>query len=306
MDEQMNEQPSEVGTSIIPPPPPGPPMAPPARNRRWMPIVGMAVAVSVGASVAIVALSGEDSRTASPPATSPSAPTPTLSPPTVLPPVGLDAKAKPFAVSLTWSYLMGGDAVEEYRLYRDDRLVASGRGDAKQAVDDTALPGHSYFYQLEAHGVNGGISARATIHVKTPVPALSAARVEGPFSLTLKPGSSYGYSDLARKQNLEWGFKPKCKAGACDVVVTDPRGGRFVLRRQGGAYKGSASVTFLASCGETAATSTLTVELRVTGAEAIDGEWQATIVKGTMANREPAQHGCAPSGRTYSLSGKRL
>jgi hypothetical protein len=290
--------PPVVIPEVPPPTPPGEAPAPPARRtrKRLFAVIGAVVAVAVIASIAAVALSGGGEEPSAGRG-SPAGPAPLLAP------TGFAAAPDAFSVTLTWSQPAGGADVEGYTIYKDGIRVGEVAGGSTTFTDVRVVPGKDYTFEIEAKR-GGKVSARAMINAKTPVPALSAARLSGEFNIKLKPTSQYGFQNKYTRTTLGWSFNPKCAEGACNVVWRDLyfKSFRTTLARKGTRYSGSDSGRFDVTCSGARAVTTLAVRFKVTKARAIDGEWRAVRLVGTLTQREVAQLGCVSSGVNWTFT----
>jgi hypothetical protein len=296
--------------------PPMPPV-PPARPRRRLPLILLAVLLVAGGAVGSVAVLNSGSgaqEVASAPPSSPAAspsPSPSASPsptevPAPLPPLSFDARAPklPIGVKLSWEAPVSGTAVTSYRLYRGDKEIASLAAGETAYTDSDVKPGKHYAYAIESLNGLDLVSDRASVEVDVPVPALKDARVAGNYNVKATVESSYGFADLVQSFTLGWNFKPKCGEGACKVTWKDLfyKDLKATLDHSGATYTGSDSGKFNVQCGSVNISSTMTLDVHVTKAKAIDGVWKATRLEGTLTQTEPSQLGCVSSGATYSVT----
>lgn len=272
--------------------------APPTGGRRRLVIIGglvaLAVLAAVGVAVAMAGGSGKPAATSSP------SPAPS---PTIFAPVALTEDVEAFTVTISWSQPESGTEVARYSVYRNGSLVGSVTAPASTYTDEGVVPGKKYTYEIEALG-GGLVSDRASVVVRTKVPRLKDARVQGTFNVELTTESQYGFQSSLGKFTLGWKFSPKCESGACSVSVTvlNFKQLKTALKRKGGSYSGSDTGKFNATCAGTATTSTLTFKLTVKKAKAIADEWRATMLVGTLEQVDPAGLGCVGAGATYSIT----
>jgi len=237
-------------------------------------------------------------------ALSPTAPVVTPAPsPSVIPPVNVTTSVEAFKVTLTWTQVTGGTAVDTYHVYRDGALLGDVAAPTTSYTDTTVVPGKSYTYEIDSSG-GGVVSSKIPVEVKTPVPSLSQGRVEGTFNVSLTAVSHSGFSSFNSKFTLGWHFAPKCNTGVCNVVWTDlsEKTIKATLKRSGTKYSGSDSALFNVQCNGTIVTSNLTVSFHVSKAKAIDGAWRASTLVGTFTESNPSQLGCLTSSATYSFT----
>jgi hypothetical protein len=280
----------------LPPPPP----------RRGLGRVGLIIAIVVllfGAAAGVyLALSGGSSET---PVARPS-PTPVPSP-SLLPPESLTATAEPFAVTITWTQQAGQPPVESYEIYRNNTLVDEVPGTSTTYQDSGVTPGKRYTYELKAKAGTLQTSA-ISVEVTTPTPAVSEARLEGDYNVKLKVVSSSGFRSISTKATAGWQFKPKCKAGPCKVVMSDlsEKSLKLTLDRKGPKYSGDDPSAIFGTCNGKPIPSSTTIDLTVTKAKGLSGEWIATRFTGTISYTTPPQLGCVRATATLSFTGNLL
>jgi hypothetical protein len=250
---------------------------------------------------------GDDDEPRSPTTESTTTPAATDAAPTVIqPPTSLRAEpAGAFSVDLAWTAPTGEPEVERFTVYRDGAYVAAFSGAQLAYTDGRVSAGRTYDYEVVARA-GDLVSEPATAEVTTPTPTLRAARLQGVFNVRTKLLSSHGYSKLGRAPIYGWRFRPRCPSGPCDVRWRDLQRAsiRAVLDRHGGRYRGTYTGFFNALCSGSRTTSTVTIELKVTKARAVEGEWRATRLKGTLEQSEASQLGCVSSGATLTLRGR--
>jgi hypothetical protein len=224
----------------------------------------------------------------------------------VLTPVALTAQQGYLTVTLTWTEPSGGAAVASYNVFRDGALLFTVTAPVTTYTDRTAVPGKTYTYEVEAYG-NNHTSERASTMVKTPIPPLTLARVEGDFDVRVKLLSQTNLSG-ASAFNLGWNFRPKCSTGACPVVWSDLDNAtlRGTLTRKGQTYRGSSTGKFGTRCGRAVVRSTLTFSLKVVKAVVTAGEWHATRLSGTLTEYDAPQLGCGVGRASYAITANLL
>jgi hypothetical protein len=281
-----------MGAPLPPPPPPRPSKAP-------LMAVVLAV-VAAGAMAVIIAFAGSSSKDPA----SASSPTPA---PSLLDPTGLTASAQPFSVRLSWTQPEGGTPIQTYVVYRNNSLVDEIPASSTTFDDDSVDPGKKYTYELEAKA--GELQTRfIRVKVSTPTPPLGEARLEGDFNVKFTFVSSRGFQSTTDNFTAGWHFKPKCKAGACDVTWTDltEKTLKGTLNRKRDAYSGKDSGVFFATCGAHQVTSALTITFNVTKAKGQSGKWLATRIEGTVGHFAASQLGCVSSSAKLDISGNML
>jgi hypothetical protein len=226
------------------------------------------------------------------------------SPPKLLPPAGFSGAADGFNVVLSWSAPSGSAKIIGYEIRRDGSLLRSVSSDETTLTDADVRPGKAYTYEIRSRG-NGAVSEAASTDVEIAVPPLSAARVEGDFSVNAKTVSKSGYSRFATP-SFGWHFRPKCAEGACNVVWRDvfEKAVHATLKRKRARYTGDYKGFFLIKCRGTRSISSVHLVLKVEKARAIGGEWRATTLAGTVTNSEASQFGCVSARAVQSVKAK--
>jgi hypothetical protein len=140
----------------------------------------------------------------------------------------------------------------------------------------------------------------------------AAPRLEGTWSVSMRFTAADGLRDRKVGQRVAetWAFRPRCKQGACDVVLR--RAGRSIsLRRDGATYRGRGSFAGSVTCSGrvypagTIYTETWVVQARrpVSGPRGL----RATRIRGagTTVGRSRASLPCARvvSREVVALSG---
>ena len=288
------EQPPTVEPTVFPSPtPPGAddPLKPDRRRSR-VGIVGVLVAASliVGGIVFAIARGGEDEQAEAAPKVSDS-PSPEVVEP--VPPTSLKARAKPFVVVLTWTGPVPTDPLDRLEVQRNGTFIGYATFGERKYRDTSALPGKRYRYELRVETQDGVFSDPVRARVRTPVPPLLQARVEGTFDARTSFTSKVGYGDYVAP-TFGWEFTPVCTSGPCSVRLRDSFYDdlRIKLNRSGASYAGSFTGKIGLQCQGTPSTSTGSITLRVSKARVVDGEWRATLLEGTMNHQEAAQLGC--------------
>lgn len=224
----------------------------------------------------------------------------------VPPPERFRVEAGTFRATLRWDPSSSGPPLEQYDVYRDGRLVTSLPGDATQYVDATVEPRKKYRWEILARAGDRK-SDRVAAAARMKAPPLAQARVEGDFSLTLKVTSHSGYQSIGGPLTLGWNFDPKCLQGLCRRIEWHDlhnRKMRGVLVRDGARYTGTYTGFFYTTCQGTRRSSSVEIELRVSKAQTVGGEWHATRLRGTIGTSGTAQLGCVSTRMTQAVKGR--
>lgn len=159
-------------------------------------------------------------------------------------------------------------------------MIGSVRGTVTSYRQAGLPPATAYRYRVAA--VRGGkrSALSSALVVSTATPSLSAARLQGPWTVRLKlvrRGGPVG----ARRWTESWVTTPKCATGSCAEMLSGSIGGyRFTakLDRTGARYAGTTRAR-LFPCGSGANSfplrDTMSFHLKVTRAHVDNRAWTA-------------------------------
>lgn len=280
-------------------PAPGPPTTK-RRPRSLVVPVGLAIVGAVATALVVLLFLTRDkgSESASPP-------TPTRSSPDR---VELRvAKTATNVVVLAWTWPTGLQ-VDSFTVERDGVVIDSVSSSTRKYVDTSASPGTRYKYRVVA------VSADAEVHsknfsVKTPVPSLDRARLQGSLRITYTVTSS-NLSNAHPGEPLgtyTWEFTPECPDRPCGGSWTinlkgGPAIGKFFYKPSG--YTGKMSGVSLGSCGGVSnVNDSATLDIQVVKARVVAGVWLATSVEGSYREYFPPRSGCSEGFLRATVSG---
>jgi hypothetical protein len=234
--------------------------------------------------------------------------------PPLLRPTGLAAGTPTTSsVAFHWARPATGPPPGRYQILHDGNVIGSVPGTATSYRVAGLAPDTAYQYRVAAvrGGKRSALSAVLVVH--TSIPPLSAARLQGAWTVHLK--IVRGASSLTGHKNWEesWLASPGCATGPCDVRLSGSLNGhafRTTLSRAGAAYRGTV-VGNVFPCGSGsnsfAVRSTARIQLSVVTARVGGGAWIASSWAGTMAVKSPytasGSFYCPASQRTATLSG---
>jgi hypothetical protein len=294
----------------FPPAQSAPETAPPGRSGPKLALIVALVVLLVGGATGVYLVTKGGSKTPQSELTTPSGPgtqspsaSVSLTPPPLLAPISVTSSMDGLAVTLSWSEPTGGAAVDRFTVYRNTNYLGSVVAPTTTYTDEDAIPGKTYTYEVKAV-VGTTESESATLVVSTPIPALSAAHLQGDFNVKPKLISKFGFTSYSADFTLGWHFKAKCSSGPCNVTWTDLgfKDFKATLKRAKANYTGSDSGKFNVTCGSTTITTVLTIDMHVIKAKAINGEWRATKLSGTLTSDQAAQLGCVTSQAVLSIT----
>jgi hypothetical protein len=236
---------------------------------------------------------------------------PWASPP-VLRPAGLTAgPATTDSVAFHWSRPATGPVPDSYVILRGGGVIASVRGTVTFYRQAGLAPATAYRYQVAA--VRGGkrSALSSALVVSTATPPLSAARLEGSWTVRLKLVRRGGLIG-ARRWTESWLTSPKCATGSCAEVLSGSIGGypfTAKLDRRGARYTGTTRAR-LFPCGSGARSfpmrDTMSFHLKVTAAHVDNRAWTASSWIGALVMSNPHTASgnlfCPASSQTAALS----
>lgn len=278
------------------PPPPAAPAPPRRRRRRWAGLV-IALAAVVGLVVGLVIWA-------------PWNPGPVMSP------VGLAADSlTTSSAAFHWSRPPTGPAPDNYVIFRDGKRIGSVPATVTSYKDTGLAPATPYRYAV-ASALGSQRSAKsAVITVTTLTPPVSAARLQGPWTVQMKVVKQFAGATpkVGTTWTVTWQFQPKCTAGPCAVVLSGDAGGdkshpfTMTLTRAGAVYKGTARA-HISQCGSVDVRDRMRVRITIKNAGVAGRAWTAQSWVGTMVDSIPytsasATEYCPAQSMTASISG---
>jgi len=232
------------------------------------------------------------------------------SPTTVAPgaPSSVRANAGAFDVKLTWRAPPEGTAISRFEIRRNGDYVGQVKGSETSFTDGDAVPRTHYTYSIAAVSADEQRSA-TTIRVTTkPAPPGTAALV-GTFNVRLHNTSHSGFASFGSTNfNNGWRFLPQCKEPPCNTQMRNINNKKMVvtLNQKGGSYKGSASVAGLVSCQGHDVTSSVSVTIHATQADAVHDAWPFTKFARLMGYINPSSTIIDNSSASFSVTGTSL
>jgi Fibronectin type III domain len=221
---------------------------------------------------------------------------PWKSPPLVRPAGLVAGTATTGSVAFRWSRPATGPDPDKYVIVRDGKVAGSVPGTVTSYRDTGLNPGTAYQYRVAA--VRGGQRSALSpvLVVSTTTPPVSAARWQGPFTVSIhiirgasalqgKHASHDGWTE-------SWVATPKCPSGPCGVRLSGHiNGHRFTatLARAGAVYTGKTTATVF-RCGPHSGSVPVrsVVTIRVTMRRALDvPAWTASSWAGSMVISSP-------------------
>jgi Fibronectin type III domain/Protein of unknown function (DUF2510) len=234
--------------------------------------------------------------------------------PPLLRPAGLAAgPSTTSSVAFRWSGPAAGPPPDRYQILHDAKVIGSVPGTVTSYQVAGLAPATAYQYRVAAvrGGKRSALSAVLVVH--TSIPPLSAARLQGAWTVHLK--MVRGASTLTGHKNWDesWLGSPACVTGPCDVRLSGSLNGhafRTTLSRAGAAYQGTVVGNVFpcgSGSGSFAVRSTAKIQLSVITARVGNGAWIASSWAGTMVVNSPytasGSFYCPASQRTATLSG---
>jgi hypothetical protein len=198
-------------------------------------------------------------------------------------------------------------------ILHNGKVIGSVRGTVTSYRITGLAPATPYQYRVAA--VRGGkrSALSAVLVVRTVTPPVSAARLQGPWAVSLKIVKGASSIKGGHRWAESWLATPKCAAGPCDVLLSGRVNGlkfKTTLTRAGDVYRGKMAGNIF-PCGSGSNSfpirSTMRIRLTVTAAHPDNLAWAASTWAGTMAVSDPYTSSgnfyCTASHQTISLSG---
>jgi hypothetical protein len=235
--------------------------------------------------------------------------------PPLLRPTGLAAgPSTTSSVAFRWAPPATGPAPDKYVILHDGTVIGSVRGTVTSYRITGLAPATPYRYRVAA--VRGGkrSALSAVLVVRTVTPPVSAARFQGPWTVSIKIVKGAGSLKGSRGRWAEsWLATPKCAAGACAVLLSGRINGfkfKTTLTRAGDVYRGKMAGNIF-PCGSGSISfpirSRMRIRITVTAAHPDNLAWTASSWAGTMAVAAPytssGNYFCTASHQTLSLAG---
>ena len=167
--------------------------------------------------------------------------------PPLLRPAGLTAgPSTTSSVTFRWSRPATGPPPERYVILHDGQVAGSVPGTVTSYRGTGLAPATAYRYRVAAERGGQRSALSPVIVLTTATPPLSAARLQGAWTVSIK--ITQGASDLTgpRSWDETWQATPKCAAGPCDVRLSGGLNGytfKTTLTRAGAAYRGRSPAT---------------------------------------------------------------
>jgi hypothetical protein len=234
--------------------------------------------------------------------------------PPLLRPTGLAAgPSTTSSVTFRWARPATGPLPDRYVILHDGQKAGSVPGTATSYRGTGLAPATAYRYRVAAERGGKRSVPSSVIVVTTATPPVSAARLQGPWTVSIK--LTQGASGLTGPPTWTetWQATPKCAAGPCDVRLSGGLNGfafKTTMTRAGAIYQGKiAGNVFPCGKGSKAFAIRSTVRIRITVATArVDnGAWTAGSWAGRMVVTAPytasGNFFCPASRQVASLTG---
>jgi hypothetical protein len=215
------------------------------------------------------------------------------------------------SVAFHWARPAPGPAPDSYVIVREGRVIGSVRGTVTSYQQAGLAPATAYRYRVAAVRDGKRSALSSVLVVSTATPPLSAARLEGPWTVRLKLVRRGGLIG-ARRWTESWLTSPKCATGSCAEMLSGSIDGypfTAKLDRSGARYTGTARARLFA-CGSGAHAfpmrDTMSFHLKVTGAHVDNRAWTASSWTGALVMSNPYTASgnlfCPASSQTAALS----
>jgi hypothetical protein len=265
-------------------------------GRRWL-LAGLAALVAIGVLVGVLIWAP-------------------WVPPPVLRPAGLTpGAATTGSVAFHWSGPATGPLPDRYLILHDGKVIGSVRGSVTSYQISGLAPASDYAYQVAAERGGKRSWPSGRILLTTVTPPVSAARLDGAWTATLKirQGAATLTGHPPKVWTEGWTTKPRCPSGPCAVTLTGTLNGhtfRATLKRSGAQYRGTTKAGVI-PCGSGSVSiptqSTMIFHLKVTDAGVTGSAWTASSWTGSLVVNSPyVQSGsyyCNASTLVFGMSG---
>ena len=234
--------------------------------------------------------------------------------PPLLRPTGLTAgQSTTSSVTLSWSRPATGPPPSRYVILHDGRVAGSVPGTVTSYRATGLAPATAYRYRLAAERGGQRSAPSAVIVVTTATPPVSAARLQGQWTVGIKLTGGAGGLTGPRSRDETWQATPKCAAGPCDVRLSGGLNGyvfKTTLTRAGAVYQGKIAGNVF-PCGPKSKSfpirSTVRIRITVATARVEDSQWTAGSWAGHMVVTAPytasGNFFCPASRQVASLTG---
>ncbi|HYB88891.1 MAG TPA: DUF2510 domain-containing protein [Streptosporangiaceae bacterium] len=286
-----------AATTLAAPAPPADAAEAPRGRRKWaVPVIVVAAVVVLGLIAGLVIWA------------------PWKSPPPLLRPTGLTAgPSTTSSVSFRWSRPPTGPLPDMYLILHNGRVTDSVPGTATSYQATGLIPATAYRYRVVAERGGKRSALSSAIVVTTTIPPLSAARLQGLWTVGLKIIKGGGSITGSNSWDETWRTTPKCSAGPCDVRLSGGINGfvfKTTLTRAGTVYRGTI-VGNVFPCGSGSGSfpirSTVKIRITVATARVINGAWTAGSWAGHMVVTAPytasGNEYCPASRQVAALTG---
>ena len=234
--------------------------------------------------------------------------------PPLLRPTGLTAgPSTTSSVTFRWSRPATGPPPDRYVILHDGRVTGSVPGTVTSYGATGLAPATAYRYRVAAERGGKRSALSPVIVVTTVTPPVSAARLQGSWSVGLK--LTQGASGLTGPKSWDetWQATPKCATGPCDVRLSGGLNGydfKITLARAGAVYRGKI-VGNVFPCGPKSSSfpirSTVKIRITVATAQVEESQWTAGSWTGRMVVNAPytasGNFFCPASRQVASLTG---
>jgi hypothetical protein len=209
------------------------------------------------------------------------------------------------AVNLRWT--LPDTEIDALVLLRNGQKLATVGDSATRFTDNKVDPGTRYTYEIETASINV-LSAPVKVTIKTGVPPVTEARLDGTYPMTFTLLSSNVVDPGRSVTHGRWRLTPLCKHGPCDEKLVSLSGNyasRLAWIPSGQKYRGSVQQKNYYVCGSTGIDAIEAIVVTADSAKVIDGEWTATKLRGQLIYDQNENDSCFPTAHEeLALQGK--
>ena len=236
--------------------------------------------------------------------------------PPLLRPAGLKAgTSTTSSVTFRWANPASGPLPDSYQVLSSGKVLGTVPGTVTSYRVAGLAPDTAYQYRVAALRGGKRSALSAVLTVNTTSPPVSAARWQGPWSVSIKivKGADALRGKGAKGWIESWRATPQCTAGPCTVQLTGELNRhpiKATLTRTGAVYTGTTTADVF-RCGKPADSvpirSTLTIRVTLNAAQPDGHAWVARTWGGRMVISSPytstSTFFCNAFKLTTSLSG---
>lgn len=217
------------------------------------------------------------------------------------------------SIVLTWEPGKPSRTPDEFAIFRFSIEVGTTDGSTYTFKDSGLTPATRYQYSVVARAGSKESRPSKVLRVKTPIPPLSFARLDGEWRVRYTvTDSNLSNAQPGKPVHFTWSLDAKCDTGPCStsiqITLSSGPDVHGKLQRDGSEYDGSILHASLGLCNDqpNPPNDSAVISLHLTRARLIEGEWHAIRFKGTFREHFPAHSGCSDGFLTADVKGYKV